>query len=156
MSATLLIPAAAPSKSRSVAPERSTRPWLGKNGGTLLWNVTGETEELVFNVGVNPDNGAVVNLNTCETSVPAEGRFDTLCDVWTDPDFEADEPAFYYARVVENPSCRWSHRLCLETAVDCGSEPPASELFRSCCTDDLDETVQERAWTSPIWYLPPR
>lgn len=117
---------------------------------------TGETEELVFDVGGNPDNGAAVDLDTCETSVPAEGRFDTLCDVWTDPDFEADEPAFYYARVVENPSCRWSHRLCLETAVDCASEPPASELFRSCCTDDLERTVQERAWTSPIWYLPPR
>lgn len=117
---------------------------------------TGETEERVYDVAGNRDNGATVELSTCETSVAEEQRFDTLCDVWVDPDFEPDEPAFYYARVLENPSCRWSHRLCLETAVDCAAEPTESELFRSCCTNDLERTVQERAWTSPIWYLPPR
>ncbi|MEZ4253862.1 MAG: DUF3604 domain-containing protein [Polyangiales bacterium] len=117
---------------------------------------TGETEELVFDVAGNPDNGASVDLATCESSVPDEGRFDTLCDVWTDPDFDPTAPAFYYVRVVENPSCRWSHRLCLETAVDCDTADPESELYRSCCTDELARTVQERAWTSPIWYLPPR
>ena len=44
----------------------------------------------------------------------------------------------------------------LETAVDCDTADPESELYRSCCTDELARTVQERAWTSPIWYLPPR
>ena len=34
--------------------------------------------------------------------------------MWKDPDFHADERAFYYARVLENPTCRWSQRLCVE------------------------------------------
>jgi hypothetical protein len=65
--------------------------------------------------------------------------------VWQDPNFDADQDAVYYARIVENPSCRWSARLCLSL--------PEGERPDGCTTDQLPKTIQERAWTSPIWYV---
>lgn len=67
--------------------------------------------------------------------------------VWTDPDFDPALPAFYYLRVLEAPTCRWSSWDCERAAA---AERPA------VCDDAARErVVQERAWTSPIWYLPP-
>jgi hypothetical protein len=77
------------------------------------------------------------------------------CGVWEDPDFDPAAPAFYYARVLEDPTCRWSRHLCNRLRVDCAAVPMSSPL-RACCDGSLPDTVQERAWTSPIWYLPPR
>ena len=50
------------------------------------------------------------------------------------------DKSFYYARVLENPTCRWS----TWDAISRGFKP----------REDLHETIQERAWTSPIWYIP--
>lgn len=99
----------------------------------------------VFDVAGSPDNGASVDLETCER---VGERFDALCTVWTDPEFDPSEPAYYYARVVENPSCRWSTYEC-NRLRDAGQELP-----ETCNASDLEGTVQERAWTSPIWYRP--
>ena len=63
-----------------------------------------------------------------------------LATVWTDPDFDASEPAFYYARVIEIPTPRW-------TAYD-------QKRFGIKMSDDVPMKTQERAWTSPIWYNP--
>ncbi len=60
--------------------------------------------------------------------------------VWTDPDFDASEHAFYYVRVLEIPTPRWS----TYDAVTLGIAP----------RKDLPVSIQERAWTSPIWYKP--
>ena len=110
----------------------------------------GETHEQVFDVAcagavaVNPethrcpDNGAKVNLSDCSTN--ANSGDTELRSVWTDPNFDAGERAFYYARVLENPSCRWS----TWDAIRAGTE------LRS----DLAATLQERAWSSPIQYRP--
>ncbi len=60
--------------------------------------------------------------------------------VWTDPDFDPSLHAFYYARVLEIPTPRWS----LIQAREIGIAPP----------DSVPAIVQERAWSSPIWYTP--
>ena len=63
-----------------------------------------------------------------------------LKTVWADPDFDMSQHAFYYARVLEIPTPRWT----LIQAVKAGLTPP----------DVVPLTGQERAWSSPIWYTP--
>ena len=60
--------------------------------------------------------------------------------VWTDPEFDPSLHAFYYARVLEIPTPRWT----TIQAAKLGVPPP----------DVVPATVQERAWGSPIWYTP--
>ena len=112
------------------------------------WVENGESREQVFDIACSddlqpdpgtgrcPDNGAVVNLSTCSAS-PDKGAAE-LRVLWTDPGFSVEQSAFYYVRVLENPSCRWSSY----DAIRLGVAPRA----------DLAQTVRERAWSSPIWY----
>lgn len=108
--------------------------WIDVEDGPML---------RVFDVAGDGTNGASVDLETCE---PVGQGFDTLCAVWRDPDFDPRERAFYYARVLENPSCRWSRYECNRLAP--GERPAA------CSDPSLPQAIQERAWTSPIWYSP--
>jgi hypothetical protein len=84
-----------------------------------------------------PDNGARVDLSDC--SINAATGATQLHTLWRDPHFDPNEWAFYYARVLENPTCRWSTWDALRVGV-----APRS---------DLAKTLQERAWSSPIQYL---
>ena len=84
-----------------------------------------------------PDNGAKVDVSDC--SINEETGAAQLSALWRDPDFKADERAFYYARVIENPTCRWS----TWDANRAGVAP----------RPDLPATIQERAWSSPIHYV---
>ncbi len=84
-----------------------------------------------------PDNNAQVNLEDCSLSDAGDAQ---LVTVWEDPIFDSSQQAFYYARVLENPSCRWTTWDALRNGW---------ELL-----DDVPATLQERAWTSPIWYQP--
>jgi len=85
-----------------------------------------------------PDNGAKVNLDDC--SINPETGVSELKILWKDPSFDPQQRAFYYARVLENPTCRWSTWDALRLNI----EPRA----------DLAATLQERAWSSPIHYKP--
>ena len=110
---------------------------------------TGAAQEKVFDVAGNANNGASVDLATC---TPTGTGADTLCTTWQDPEFDASQRAFYYARVLENPTCRWSTYVCNANAIDCsGTVPPA---FALCCDARIPKTLQERSWSSPIWYRP--
>lgn len=146
----------------------------------------GATHEKVYDVvgkasGKAPED--LVNLRTCK---PAswEGAKE-LCTVWTDPAFNPAQHAFYYVRVLENPSCRWTQYYCNARGVDCSKPmgtcrtkdrsfnkkgcnsnaecgggvctlPQSYEEYEytQCCSGIVPQTVQQRAWTSPIWYKP--
>ena len=110
----------------------------------------GQTSEQVYDVvcadGLEPDpethrcanNGAQVNLTDC--SMSTETGAAELSTTWTDPDFDSTRRAFYYVRVLEDPSCRWT----THSALSSGAERP----------DGVPALIKERAWSSPIWYTP--
>jgi hypothetical protein len=114
------------------------------------WIEDGQPREKVYDVACSdglevdpathrcPDNGAEVNLDDC--SITADVGDAQLKALWTDPGFDPGQRAFYYVRVLENPTCRWS----TWDALRAGVEP----------RPDLKKTLQERAWSSPIWYVP--
>ncbi len=78
-----------------------------------------------------------MDLTDCSVSQAGDS---TLYTVWTDPDFDPSQRAFYYTRVLENPTCRWSTYDALALSQEPFEQPPP--------------ILQERAWTSPIWYTP--
>ena len=107
---------------------------------------TGTSYEKVFDMvcagGVSPDaqyrcpdNQAQVDVATCDVSAATSA--DELKTVWRDPEFSSGQTAFYYIRVLENPSCRWSSWDALRAGV--------------APREDIDATLQERAYSSPIW-----
>ena len=112
------------------------------------WLEDGLHKEKVFDVacsdGLNvdpltnrcPDNEARVNLTDC--AISNDKGDSEIKTFWKDPDFLADQEAFYYSRVLENPVCRWS----TWDAIRAGESPRS----------DISATIQERAWTSPIWF----
>ncbi len=114
------------------------------------WVEGGELREQVIDVA-GGKNDASVDLATCERR--GEGAAN-LCTVWEDPSFDPDLPAFYYGRVLENPSCRWSQYVCLAARVDCSDPDSVPDELAACCSEDHRAVIQERAWTSPIWYTP--
>ncbi|WP_277749311.1 DUF3604 domain-containing protein [Parahaliea mediterranea] len=84
-----------------------------------------------------PPSGAEVDASNCRPRSKRGAA--ALATSWRDPDFDPRQRAVYYVRVFETPSCRWTHY----DALRLGREK------------DLPlETVQERAWTSPIWFEP--
>ena len=124
--------------------------WLQRAQVIKGWLEDGEAQERVYDVvcsdGLEPDpetyrcddNGAQVNLDDC--SISRDKGAVELRTIWTDPDFDPGASSFYYVRVLENPTCRWS----TWDALSLGIEP----------NPDLHATHQERAWSSPIWYTP--
>jgi hypothetical protein len=115
--------------------------WLDKDG---------KTHERVYDVAVS--GGRTIGADgRCKTPVgntvdlEAASWLNTigaseLATVWTDPDFDPEEMAFYYARVLEIPTPRWV----VYDKVRLGANiPKEAELIG-----------QERAYTSPIWYKP--
>ncbi|MEM1113778.1 MAG: DUF3604 domain-containing protein [Pseudomonadota bacterium] len=111
----------------------------------------GQRHEAVFDVAGGEDLGASVDLSTCE---PAGRGHANLCRVWTDDSFDPEQHAWYYSRAVENPSCRWSQRLCIAQGVDCADPRTIGEGQEGCCSEEHRPLVRERAWSSPIWYRP--
>lgn len=105
-------------------------------------DAAGDGHIAVFDVASAAQPGSVDEA-TCE---PKGAGADALCSLWTDPNYDPALPTFYYARVLENPTCRWSWRDCLGLAAS--DRPPI------CDDPALPRTIEERAWTSPIWIDP--
>ena len=113
--------------------------WLDDNGKTLekVYDVAWAGERAIENGKLPPVGNTVdvANANWTNTIGASE-----LGEVWIDPDFDAQQKAFYYARVLEIPTPRWS----TYDAFRFGVELP----------EDVPTSTQERAYTSPIWYTP--
>lgn len=104
---------------------------------------TGSKHYQVFDVAGDANPTAGVDLQTGKRFGNGYSR---LCGVFTDEAFNPAEAAYYYMRAVENPSPRWS-------LLDCISYSAAQRP--SVCDDpSISTTIQEQAWTSPIWYSP--
>lgn len=114
------------------------------------WTQSGQSFEKIFDVawagerkpdkwtGVVPPIGSTVDVeNAAYTNTIGSVELKAM---WTDPEFDASQHAFYYARVLEIPTPRWT----TIQAKELGIAPP----------DVVPATLQERAWTSPIWYTP--
>jgi hypothetical protein len=114
--------------------------WLDKDG---------KTHEKVYDVAWSDDRdpGADGKLPAVGNTVDVERATwvnsigePELITVWQDPDFDKNESAFYYARVIEIPTPRWTAYEAKRFGVEMDAEVPM--------------TTQERAYTSPIWYTP--
>lgn len=114
------------------------------------WVEDGEMKDRVYNALASDDrlrdDGTVEPIDA-----PVDittGAFNTekgssqLMGVWTDPDFDPNQHAYYYVRVLQLPTARWT----LWDEIREGVEYP----------DEVKRTVVERAWGSPIWYEPGR
>ncbi len=111
----------------------------------------GERHERVLDVAGDANNGASVDTRTCATRGPG---FAELCAVWVDNEFDPNARAYYYSRVVENPTCRWSQRMCATAGVDCDEPATIGKGYEGCCAAEHRPVIQERAWSSAIWYSP--
>ncbi|NQX88288.1 MAG: DUF3604 domain-containing protein [Halioglobus sp.] len=111
----------------------------------------GEFREKVLDVVSSASPALSADSATCEA--PAVGASE-LCVVWRDSQFDPNERSYYYSRVLEMPTCRWSQRICLERGVDCNIPETVGKGLEACCSDDHRRVIQERAWSSPIWYRP--
>ncbi|MBT8329534.1 MAG: DUF3604 domain-containing protein [Desulfofustis sp.] len=110
----------------------------------------GETQERIYDVAVSGDReigadgrakepvGSTVDLETATYTNTIGSAI--LAGHWQDPDFDPAQSAFYYVRVLEIPTPRW-------TTYD-------AAFFKIERPDNVPETVQDRAYTSPIWYTP--
>ena len=109
----------------------------------------GNTQEKVYDVvwsgdrSVGADGKLPLVGNTVDLSIPSWSNdigMGELGTVWVDPDFDPTQHAFYYARVIEIPTPRWTAYDAIKFGIDMPS--------------DVKMVTQERAYTSPIWYSP--
>jgi len=133
------------------------RAWRDPNGANLDrvqivkgWlDDDGESHERVYDVALSdrrevaddgkaPPVGNTVDLATATWSNSIGAAM--LETFWEDPDFDRDQRAFYYVRVLEIPTPRWS-------TID-------AKVFGAEVPDGVDRTTQDRAYTSPVWYDP--
>jgi len=114
------------------------------------WYENGYPQEKIYDVALSdgrkpdpksgkvPPVGNTVDIkNATYTNTIGDSQ---LAAVWTDPDFDSSHHAVYYVRVLEIPTPRWS----TYDAKTMGIDPPEA----------VAATIQERAWSSPIWYTP--
>jgi hypothetical protein len=136
-------------------------------------DAAGAQHEKVWDVAGEADGGAGVDPRTCAPTGPGHN---SLCSVFEDPQWDPKQSAFYYARVLENPTCRWSTYTCKRAGLD-PFQPDACKArlakypqdqqstFDICCKmvpgpnadpskAEIPRIEQERAWTSPVWYRP--
>ena len=113
------------------------------------WMDNGEMMEKIYNVAVSDEREIKADGSVAPIDAPVNvetGEFDSskgspeLMTVWTDPDFDPSQKAFYYVRVLQLPTARWT----LYDEIREGVRYP----------ETVPKSIVERAWSSPIWYSP--
>jgi hypothetical protein len=114
--------------------------WLDSKGKTheKVYDVVWSNNREPGTGGKLPAVGSTVDVANATWTNTIGGA--DLITVWADPDFDASLKAFYYARVIEIPTPRW-------TAYDV-------KYYGIDMPDEVPMTLQERTYTSPIWYTP--
>jgi hypothetical protein len=114
--------------------------WMDSSGTTheKVYDIALSDDRVVGPDGKAPPVGDTVNVS--EASFKNTIGDPLMLAHWTDPDFDPSAHAFYYVRVIEIPTPRW-------TAFD-------AKIFDIDMPDDMPMKLQERAYTSPIWYTP--
>lgn len=102
----------------------------------------GNSRYAVLDVAGEENTAGSVDLETGQWN---GGGAALLCAIFEDAEFDATQSAYYYLRAVEVPTLRWSWAQCVTLPME---ERPAE------CENDAPKTIQEMAWTSPIWYSP--
>ena len=140
-SPTFFVWAAADTQSAPLQRVQMVKGWIDANGKTheKVWDVAcadGKKDDPATQRC--PDYEASVNLQDC--SLEGDGGATELMAAFRDPDFEAEQAAFYYVRALQNPTCRWSTYDAIRLGIDPDPRVPA--------------TIRERVWSSPIWIDP--
>ena len=114
--------------------------WLDSDGATQekVYDVVWSGDRKADAKGKLPSVGNTVDAKSANWTNTI--GVSELATVWSDPDFDVKQKAFYYARVLEIPTPRWSTYDAFRFNIDLPKEAPVS--------------IQERAYTSPIWYNP--
>jgi hypothetical protein len=114
--------------------------WLDGKGEQheKIYNISWGGDRQLDAVGELPDVGSSVDI--AQASWQNTLGAPQLAAVWRDPDFDPAERAFYYVRVIEIPTPRW-------TAYD-------AKRYQTNMADEVPMITRERAYTSPIWYAP--
>ena len=114
--------------------------WLDDDGEPQerIYDVACSDGRTIVNRRCNREVGSTVDI--ADASYTNTIGDPMLTAHWVDPDFDPAQSAFYYVRVIEIPKPRW-------TAYD-------AKIFNLDLPDDVVMTVQDRAYTSPIWYTP--
>ena len=114
--------------------------WLDAEGNTQeqVYDVACSGDRVVAEMRCNAPVGNTVDVATA-TYTNTIGAA-SLKAIWTDPDFDAAQKAFYYVRVLEIPTPRWTTYDAVRYGIDLADDVPVSQ--------------QDRAYTSPIWYTP--
>lgn len=166
----------------AVGPTFLAAAWMDDTGAGLPleqiqiikgWvDAEGNTQEKVVSVAGIPGDPTEYGVDEACVPQPPYGS-EQLCGVWQDDEFDPNQRAFYYVRVLERPVCRYSTWICQDLGLnpfdlkacrlrlrvmrDVGD--PRAVAGGACCSDETTEpivqpVIQERAWTSPIWYTP--
>ncbi|MES2016167.1 MAG: DUF3604 domain-containing protein [Pseudomonadota bacterium] len=114
------------------------------------WSSGGQTQERVYDLACGDGKGPDAHTHRCAESalqldlssckIAQDQGAGEMAATWTDPQFEAGQAAFYYVRVLESPVCRYSQ-------YDANALKVAHPV-------EVPSVIQERAWSSPIWYTP--
>ena len=114
--------------------------WVDAHGVTheKIIEAVWSGDRTIQNNGKLPAVGNTVDLKSAKFTNDIGAPM--LIGSWTDTDFAASEGAFYYARVLEIPTPRWSTYDAVRNNLP--------------LLEDVPATIQERAWSSPIWYRP--